>query len=78
MKKKIRYIHEVYTDEFRTLFQAIEIDVKLDKESKGCYSKELRRLVNPNLQILLRKDYLTYDYKLVKEEIIGVSNERKN
>lgn len=39
MKKKIRYIHEVYTDKFRTLFQAIEIDVKLDKESKGCHSK---------------------------------------
>lgn len=68
MKKKIRYIHEVYTDEFRTLFQAIEIDVKLDKESKGCHSKNIRRLVNPNLQILLRKDYLTDDYKLVKRE----------
>ena len=66
--KKIRYIHEVYTDEFRTLFQAIEIDVKLDKESKGCHSKNVRRLINPNLQILLRKDYLTDDYKIVKTE----------
>lgn len=71
MKKEIRYIHELYTDEFRTLFQTIEIDVKLDKESKGCHSKNLRRLVNPNLQILLRKDYLTDVYELVKEEIIG-------
>lgn len=71
MKKKIRYIREVYTDEFRTLFQAIEIDVKLDEESKGCHSKNLRKSVNPNLTILLRKDYLTDDYKLVKEEIIG-------
>ena len=42
--KKIRYIHETYTDEFRTLFQAIEIDVKLDKESKGCHSKNVRRI----------------------------------
>lgn len=71
MKKKIRYIHEVYTDEFRTLFQAIEIDIRLDKESEGRHSKNLRRLVNPNLQILLRKDYLTDDYELVKKEIIG-------
>ena len=71
MKKKIRYIHEVYTDEFRTLFQKIEIDVKLDEESKGWHSKNLRKSVNPNLTILLRKDYLTDDYKLVKEEIIG-------
>lgn len=68
MKNKIRYIHEVYTDEFRTLYQAIEIDVKLDKESEGRHSKNLRRLVNPNLQILLRKYYLTDDYKLIKRE----------
>lgn len=71
MKKKIRYIHEVYTDKFRTLFQAIEIDVKLDKESKGCHSKNVRRLVNPNLTTLLKRSYLTDNYKLVKEEIIG-------
>ncbi len=71
MKKKIRYIHEVYTDEFRTLFQAIEIDVKLDEESKGCHSKNLRKSVNPNLTILLKRRYLTNTYELVKEEIIG-------
>lgn len=71
MKKKIKYIHEVYTDKFRTLFQAIEIDVKLDKESKGCHSKNLRKLVNPNLTILFRREYLTDDYELIKEEIIG-------
>lgn len=71
MKNKIRYIHEVYTDEFRTLFQAIVIDVELDKESKGRHSKNARRLVNPNLKILLRKNYLTDNYELAKEEIIG-------
>lgn len=71
MKKKIRYIHEVYTDEFRTLFQAIEIDVKLDKESKGLLSKNVRAMVNPNLTILLKRRYLTDVYELVKEEIIG-------
>lgn len=66
--KKIRYIHEMYTDEFRTLFQMIEIDIKLDEESKCYHSKNVRRLVNPNLKILLRKDYLTYDYEIVKTE----------
>ena len=71
MNKKIRYIHEVYTDESRTLFQAIEIDVKLDKESKGYHSKNQRRLVNPNLQILLRRDYLTDNCEIVMQEIIG-------
>lgn len=75
MKKKIRYIHEVYTDKFRTLFQAIEIDVKLDKESKGCHSKNVRSLVNPNLTTLLKRRYLTDNYKLVKEEIIGGKDE---
>lgn len=39
MKKKIRYIHEVYTDKFRTLFQAIEID-NWDKEKIGGKTNE--------------------------------------
>jgi hypothetical protein len=56
MKKKIRYIEEIYTDEYRTLYQAIQIDVDLDKKSKGMCSKELRKLVNPNLTILFKKD----------------------
>lgn len=72
MEKKIRYIEEIYTDEYRTLYQAIQIDVDYDKKSKGMYSKELRKSVNPNLTILLKKRYLTDIYELVKEEIIGV------
>lgn len=71
MKKKIRYIEEIYTDEYRSLYQAIRIDVDYDKKSKGMYSKEVRKLVNPNLTILLKRRYLTDNYKLVKEEIIG-------
>lgn len=71
MKKKIRYIHEIYTDKYRTLYQAIQIDIDCDEKSKGLHSKNIRRLINPNLQILLRKDYLTEDYEIVKEKIIG-------
>ena len=78
MKKKVRYIEEIYTDEYRTLYQAIQINVDYDKKSNGMYSKELRKSVNPNLTILLERRYLTDTYKLVKEEIIGdVKNENK-
>ena len=70
MKKKIRYIEEIYTDKYRTLYQAILIDVYLDKESNGLYSKSVREMINPNLTIHKRR-YLTDTYKLIKEEIIG-------
>ena len=32
MKKKIKYIEEIYTDKYRTLYQAILIDIDLDKK----------------------------------------------
>lgn len=70
MKKKIRYIEEIYTDKYRTLYQAILIDIDLDKKSNGLHSKDVRSMINPNLTILKRR-YLTDTYKLVKEEIIG-------
>ena len=70
MKKKIKYIEEIYTDKYRTLYQAILIDVDLDKKSNGLHSKSVRATINPNLTILKRR-YLTDNYKLVKEEIIG-------
>ena len=71
MKNKIKYIEEIYTDKYRTLYQAILIDVYLDKESNGLYSKSVRATINPNLTILLKRRYLTDNYKLVKEEKIG-------
>lgn len=71
MKKKIRYIEEIYTDEYRSLYQVIRINVDYDKKSKGMHSKEVRKLVNPNLTILLKRRYLTDIYGFVKEEIIG-------
>lgn len=71
MKKKVKYIEEIYTDEYRSLYQAILIDTWLDEKSNGRHSKELRASVNPNLTILLKRRYLTVIYELVKEEIIG-------
>ena len=71
--KKIRYIEEIYTNEYRSLFQAIQIDTHLEKESNGRYSKELRATINPNLA-LVRRRYLTDTYEVVKEEIIGASD----
>lgn len=70
MKKKIKYIEEIYTDKYRTLYQAILIEVDLDKKSNGLHSKNIRAMINPNLTIFKRR-YLTDTYKLVKEEIIG-------
>lgn len=71
MKKKIRYIEEIYTDKYRSLYQAIQIDTLLDEKSSGAYSRELRASVNPNLTILLKRRYLTDVYEVVKEELIG-------
>ena len=70
MKNKIKYIEEIYTDKYRTLYQAILIDVDLDKKSNGLHSKSVRTEINPNLTLLKRR-YLTDTYKLAKEEIIG-------
>lgn len=70
MKNKIKYIEEIYTDKYRTLYQAILIEVDLDKKSNGLHSKNIRAMINPNLTIFKRR-YLTDTYKLVKEEIIG-------
>lgn len=71
MKKKIRYIEEIYTDEYRSLYQAIQIDVDYDKKTNGLYSVNVRRMVNPNLTILLKRRYLTDVYEVVKEELMG-------
>lgn len=70
MKNKIKYIEEIYTDKYKTLYQAILIDVDLDKKSNGLHSKDIRSTINPNLTIFKIR-YLTDTYKLVKEEKIG-------
>lgn len=74
MKKKVRYINEIYTDKYRSLYQSILIDVDLDKKSNAIHSRNIRGSVNPNLTILLKTRYLTDGYELIKE-IIGDQNE---
>ena len=72
MKKKIRYIKEIYTDEYRSLYQAIIIiDTWLDEKSNGLHSKELRASINPNLTVLLSISYLTDVCEVIKEELLG-------
>ena len=69
MEKKIKYIEEIYTDKYRTLYQAILIDIDYDKKTAGRHSKVARASVNPNLTILLKRKYLTDVYETVKEEL---------
>lgn len=71
MKKKVRYIEEIYTDKYKTLYQAILIDTWLVEKSNGSHSKELRASVNPNLTTLLERRYLDKNCKIIKREIIG-------
>lgn len=72
MKKKIRYIEEIYTDKYRTLYQAIMIDLDKDKATNGKESFCARQLINPNLTTLLYKEYYDKNMKLLeREEIIN-------
>lgn len=71
MKKKIRYIKEIYTDKYRSLYQAIIIDTWLDEKSNGLHSKQLRASINPNLTVLLSISYLTDVCEVIKEELLG-------
>lgn len=66
---KTKYLIETYTDAYRTLFQAIQIDLELDKESNGKHSLNVRASINPNLTILVSKKYYDKDMKLLKCEL---------
>ena len=75
MKKKCRYIEEIYTNKYKTLYQAILIDTWLDEKSRGRHSMELRTSIIPDLTILLKRRYLTDISEVLKEEIIGDDEE---
>lgn len=49
--KNARYLIEYYRDEYNTLHQGIEIDLKEDEASNGRMSQFMRNNVNPNLTI---------------------------
>ena len=54
--KKAKWLIEKYTDKYRSLYQAIMIDLYKDKESNGKESFIARQQINPNLTILLYKE----------------------
>lgn len=65
---KPKFLIEKYTDKYRSLYQAIQIDLDRDKETDGKESYCARCNLNPNLTILLEKEYRDVNYKLLKRE----------
>ncbi len=66
--KKPKYLIEKYTDKYRSLYQAIMIDLDLDKESNGNESRFVRSKINPNLTILLEEEYRNKDMELIERK----------
>lgn len=72
--KKAKWLIEKYTDKYRSLYQAIMIDLDKDKATNGKESFIARQQINPNLNILLYKEYYDANMKLIKKEIIVNDN----
>lgn len=68
--KKAKYLIEKYTDKYRSLYQAVMINLEIDEATNGMESKYIRSQVNPNLNILLEKEYYDKNMKLLKKEIL--------
>ena len=51
MSNNIKYIKEIYIDDYNTLSQVILIDYKVNNITNGLYAKLLRSSVNPNLHL---------------------------
>lgn len=66
--KRPKYLIEKYTDKYRSLYQAIMIDLDKDEASNGKESYWARNQVNPNLTILLEQAYYDNDMNLIKKE----------
>lgn len=68
--EKARYLIEMYKDDYDSLQQTIEIDLKEDERTDGQYSSFLRNKINPNLKTCFRKVYLNGNRKPIKELIL--------
>ena len=68
-KKVATYIVEYYRDDYKTLFQAIMINLRQDKLSKGKHSQYERSRVNPNLH-LYREIYLNNKHEIIADNWI--------
>lgn len=64
--KKARYLKETYIDQYHTLTQSILIDLVMDKECNGNYSRALRLTVNPNLY-LYKTEYLDINMEVIEK-----------
>lgn len=65
---KPKFLIEKYTDEYRSLYQAIQIDLDRNEESNGNELIFARSKINPNLTILIEQEYRDVNYKLLKRE----------
>ena len=63
-----RYLIEYYRDEYNTLHQGIEIDLKEDEASNGRTSQFLRNNVNPNLTICYERIFENEKRKPIRIE----------
>ena len=61
-KKKAKWLIETYTDKYRSLYQAIMIDLEQDGREQNFQ----RSRINPNLTILLREEYYSKDMELLE------------
>lgn len=64
--EKAKWLIETYTDKYRSLYQAIMIDLEQDGREQNFQ----RSRINPNLTILLRKEYYSKDMELLKTNYI--------
>jgi len=51
MSNNIKYIKEIYVDDYNTFSQVILIDYKVNNITNGLHAKLLRSSVNPNLHL---------------------------
>lgn len=74
MRKKVRYIEEIYREEYGVFYQAIFINNDLDKKTNGRHSKEIRSTVNPNLNILHKRKFYDDNFNLIREDRLESKN----
>jgi len=68
--EKAKYVIEFYCDEYHTLFQAIKIDLFINKQSNGMQAEFLRKRINPNLNILYKRLWLDETHKIIEKELL--------
>ena len=65
MGKKLKYIKETYIDDYKTLTQAILIEVRLNELSNGMLASALRAGVNPNLHLVKTEEIYEKEGRII-------------